>query len=144
MQSKDYQHLRNCPFCGSTDIDILAYDEEYHTRRVAECINCGARGSVSDSDEEAIESWNTRPLEDKKDKEIEKLKEDLEIQKNLTRQACFESNRAYAETEQWKKMLYDLVDKQAIVDTNPKVVIIGKDTDVSANPTDNNVGSVEE
>lgn len=78
-----------------------------------------------------------------KAKEIARLKEDLEIQKNLTRQACFESNRAHDEAEQWKKMFYDLVDKQAIVDTNPKVVIIGKDTDVPANPTDNNVGSME-
>lgn len=79
-----------------------------------------------------------------KAKEIARLKEDLEIQKNLTRQACFESNRAYDETEKWKKMLYDLVAKQATVDTDPKVIIIGKDTDVLTDGTDNNVGSMEE
>lgn len=79
-----------------------------------------------------------------KAKEITKLKENLEIQKNLTRQACFESNRAYDEAERWKRMFYDLVDKQSIVDTKPKVVIVDKDTDVPANGTDNNVGSMEE
>jgi regulator of replication initiation timing len=56
--------------------------------------------------------------------ENEKLKSDLGIQKNLTRQACFESNRAYQETEKWKKMFYDLFDKQASVSTDPKVLVI--------------------
>ncbi len=78
-----------------------------------------------------------------KAKEIARLKEAWEIQKNLTRQACFERNRAYNETEKWKKMLYNLVDKQAIVDTDPKIIVVGKDTDVSDNPADNNVGSME-
>ena len=52
-----------------------------------------------------------------------KLGSDLEIQKNLTRQACFEANRAYQETEKWKKMFYDLFDKQASVSTDPKVIV---------------------
>lgn len=34
-----------------------------------------------------------------KDKEIARLKEDLEIQRMLAKQACFESNRAYDEVE---------------------------------------------
>jgi Lar family restriction alleviation protein len=69
--------FKPCLFCGSTDIDILTYDEEYHTRKVAECINCGARGSVSDSDEEAIESWNTRPMENEMNKVIENFTVEL-------------------------------------------------------------------
>ena len=56
--------------------------------------------------------------------ENEKLKSDLGIQKNLTRMACFESNRAYQETEKWKKMFYDLYDKQASVSTDPGVLVI--------------------
>lgn len=64
--------------------------------------------------------------------ENEKLKSDLAIQKNLTNQACFESNRAYQETEKWKKRFYDLIDKQSSVSTDPKVIIVGKDIDVPA------------
>ena len=56
--------------------------------------------------------------------ENEKPKSDLGIQKNLTRQACFEANRAYDEVEKWKQMFYDLVDKQASVSTDPKVLVI--------------------
>lgn len=56
--------------------------------------------------------------------ENEKLKSDLGIQKNLTSQACFESNRAYQEVEKWKKMFYDLFDKQASISADPKVLVI--------------------
>jgi regulator of replication initiation timing len=56
--------------------------------------------------------------------ENEKLKSDLGIQKNLTNQACFESNRAYNEVEKWKKMFYDLLDKQGSVSTDTKVLVI--------------------
>ena len=62
--------------------------------------------------------------------ENEKLKSDLKIQKNLTNQACFESNRAYQEMEKWKKRFYDLIDKQSSVSTDPKVIIVGKDINV--------------
>lgn len=60
--------------------------------------------------------------------ENEKLKSDLGIQKNLTRQACFESNRAYQETEKWKKMFYDLFDKQAKYSTATNVICTAKVT----------------
>lgn len=56
--------------------------------------------------------------------ENEKLKSDLEIQKNLTRMACFDATRAYDEVEKWKQMFYDLYDKRAIVSTDPKVLVI--------------------
>ena len=79
-----------------------------------------------------------------KDKELAKLKEDLDIQRNLAKQACFESTRAYAETDQWKKMFYDLLYNQSVVCTDPKVIIIGKDTDVLTDATDNNVGIIKE
>lgn len=79
-----------------------------------------------------------------KDKEISRLRTELEIQKNLTRQACFESNRAYEETEKWKKMFYDLVYNQSTICTDPNVIIIGKGNDVITDDTDNNVGSMEE
>lgn len=124
------ENLEPCPFCQSTDIDILTYDEEYHTRKVAECINCGARGSISDSDEEAIESWNTRPLEDEKDKQIKKLLQTLNEIQNLT---CFPQNKSAVCDKMWN------ISRSAIRD-----YYFGKDPDVLANPTDNNVGNMEE
>ncbi len=78
----------------------------------------------------------TRPAEDALQAEVKKLKTDLGIQKNLTRQACFEAKRAYAETEKWQKMFYDLVDKQASIATAPKVIIC-KDINVPANAPEN-------
>lgn len=65
--------LKNCPFCGGNDIEILTYEEEYHTRNVAECMDCGARGVVSSSIDDAIETWNTRPEEDRLKAENEAL-----------------------------------------------------------------------
>jgi hypothetical protein len=88
------------------------------------CDTCGTQTSTFDTKEEAAKVWNTRPAEDAKDKEIKRLNNELGIQKNLTRQACFEANRAYDEAEKWKKMFYDLFDKQASVFADPKVLVI--------------------
>jgi hypothetical protein len=107
------------------------------------CVFETARHGYHISDDELIKRCNRRPAEDAKDKEIERLKNDLEIQKNLTRMACFESNRAYDEVEKWKKMFYDLIDKQSNVATDPKVIIVGKDTNVPTNAPDMNDGKME-
>lgn len=66
--------LKPCMCCESNDIEIITYEEKYHTRKIATCMDCGARGSVCDSKEEAIEAWNTRPAEDALQAEIERLK----------------------------------------------------------------------
>ena len=133
--------LKSCPFCGGVESLNM---REIHTcgRYCAdmyciECRHCLYSTMNFDTKDELYEFWNTRPIEDEKDKEIAKLKEDLEIQKNLTRQACFESNRAYEETEKWKKMFYDLLYNQSIVCTDPNIVIIGKDTNVPTNTINN-------
>ena len=97
--------FKNCPFLVrmcSMDGQIIGY-----TCKGA-CANC--------------------PAEDAKDKEIERLNNELGIQKNLTRQACFEANRAYDEVEKGKKMFYDLFDKQASISTAPKVIVTTPDT----------------
>lgn len=67
------------------------------------------------------------PAEDALKAEVERLKNELGIQKNLTRQACFEANRAYEEVAKWKEMFYDLFDKQAKVSTDPKVIVTNTD-----------------
>jgi hypothetical protein len=131
--------LKNCPFCGTKAVSsVFSVDVYNWYEEKACCENC--RCIISHP--QAIQIWNTRPAEDAKDKEIERLKNDLEIQKNLTRMACFESNRAYDEVEKWKKMFYDLIDKQSNVATDPKVIIVGTDTNVPANAPD--TGKMEE
>ena len=120
--------LKPCPFCGEIpNVEIIyptsgvSFLNEINLRKPISrvgCRNCGIDISYNPA------FWNTRPAEDAKDKEIEKLKSDLGIQKNLTNQACFEAKRAYAETDKWKKMFYDLIDKQSNVATNPKVIVV--------------------
>lgn len=130
--------LKACPFCGSGAIEVSAWED--HT--TIGCLDCDYGIRCQDCDEEdAVDWWNTRPAEDALKAEVEKLKSDLAIQKNLTNQACFESNRAYQETEKWKKRFYDLIDKQSSVSTDPKVIIVGKDINVPANAPDTNVGT---
>ena len=77
-----------------------------------------------------MKRWNTRPIEDALKAEVERLETDLVIQKNLARQVCFDAQRAYAETDKWKKMFYDLIDTQAKVSTQ-------------INAPDTNVGAIE-
>ena len=132
--------LKNCPFCGTKAVSSVFSVDVYnwYEEKVC-CENC--RCIISHP--QAIQIWNTRPAEDAKDKEIERLKSDLAIQKNLTNQACFESNRAYQETEKWIKMFYDLIDKQSSVSTDPKVIVVCKDTNVLTNAPDTNDGTME-
>lgn len=115
------EELKPCPFCGGepkvTEREGFAFFW---------CGECGASSKIA-KESEAREYWNRRPAEDALTAEVERLKNDLEIQKNLTRMACFESNRAYDEVEKWKKMFYDLFDKQAKVSTDPKVIVINTD-----------------
>ena len=121
-------NLKPCPFCGENA--ELRGGKGVASWIICNNKKCRATQGLELTGENAVKMWNTRSTEDAKDKEIEKLKSDLVIQKNLTNQACFESNRAYQETEKWKKMLYDLINKQSSVSTDPKVIVIGKDINV--------------
>ena len=120
--------LKNCPFCGDL-LEIVHKNGCKYVRCTSGiCIFETARHGYHISDDELIKRCNRRPAEDAKDREIERLNNELGIQKNLTRQACFEANRAYDEVEKWKKMFYDLFDKQASVSTDPKVIVTTPDT----------------
>lgn len=123
------EELKPCPFCGSTDIDILAYEEEYHTRRVANCINCGASGSVSDSVEEAIESWNARPIENVKDKEIVRLKGNWDYLKEYL--VALRNSRLHDEN-----LLPSEMNRHGILFLDQLIE--------KMNAADNNVGSIKE
>lgn len=65
--------LKPCPFCGSNKIII---DEDDGIT----CPNCGAYIDRLSVEEDAClaDIWNTRQIEDKKDKEIKRLREVLE------------------------------------------------------------------
>ena len=82
------EELKPCPFCGGTKIKqfyewIDVGDENANiTSSIVKCADClCCRGDTRTSD--AIRKWNTRPLEDEKDKEIARLNE-------LMRQRCYD------------------------------------------------------
>lgn len=120
--------LEPCPFCGNKDLILSDYRLVGNSTcwRIT-CLHC--RLVMSGANKQLlINLWNNRQTSDALKAEVEKLKNELGIQKNLTRQACFEANRAYDEVEKWKKMFYDLSDKQAKVSTDPKVIVINTNT----------------
>lgn len=52
-----------CPFCGS--YDLFAYDYPFRRRPGlkcchVECNNCGARGGLYETVDDAIKAWNER------------------------------------------------------------------------------------
>lgn len=63
MQKKDYQKLRECPFCGGEAMLNAGNDRNYS---LVKCRDCGAEsGMVKVSaeycaDERAIYAWNRR------------------------------------------------------------------------------------
>ena len=60
----DKVHFGYEPFCGLTFWRVM-------------CDTCGTQTSTFDTKEEAAKVWNTRPAEDAKDKEIERLKAEV-------------------------------------------------------------------
>ena len=72
------ENLKRCPFCGS--------EAEFNSDEFGEgvcCKSCGATMHNGVYGEEgrklASADWNARPIEDKKDKEIKRLREALEF-----------------------------------------------------------------
>lgn len=47
-----------CPFCGHSVIQIINSNPPTMKGRQAECDNCGARGPVYGSNDEALTGWN--------------------------------------------------------------------------------------
>ena len=59
MNKIDGYELLPCPFCGSDKLSIYRpykYMDSYHV----ECMDCGAEGSISPIENEAVNLWNTR------------------------------------------------------------------------------------
>ena len=68
------EELKRCPFCGGTaniakgQIEFWAY-----------CPHCGVQTELYETEREVVDAWNARQIEDKKDKEIKRLREALEF-----------------------------------------------------------------
>lgn len=60
--------LKPCPFCGASGLgdDGLYVTSDLYAPIVA-CANgsCGAAATQGDTQQEAVEKWNTRPIEDR-------------------------------------------------------------------------------
>lgn len=52
------KELKPCPFCGSTDTDVLRSTDG--VKFWGRCETCGAVGGVGSTDEEAAKLWNQR------------------------------------------------------------------------------------
>jgi Lar family restriction alleviation protein len=69
------EELKPCPFCGYGKILQNSGDGYF-----VSCMKCGSRGSKKkyyETMSDAITAWNTRPIEDEKDKQIAELKAEL-------------------------------------------------------------------
>lgn len=53
----DFEELRRCPFCAGFGNPKTNLDR---SRWVIECYDCDARTGEYDTEEEAIEAWETR------------------------------------------------------------------------------------
>ena len=80
--------LRPCPFCNSTNLDCLFHMNDPREKRRMEfyCRDCGAQGPYvkgydgyagSSFPLEALELWNTRPIEDALNSRIAELEAKL-------------------------------------------------------------------
>jgi len=67
--------LLPCPFCGSTDIEIVAgIDDENTMVGHVTCMDCGASSGWWEDKETAIERWNTRHYSPEVEKAVERMK----------------------------------------------------------------------
>ena len=70
--------LKPCPFCGGTAniakgrIEFWAY-----------CPHCGARTEFYETEREAVDAWNARPIEDAQTAEIARLRGNIEAIKKI-------------------------------------------------------------
>ena len=77
--------LKSCPFCGGE-----ARLKSSHGFNNVSCRNCGMEYPVSfDTRKKAAAVWNKRSIEDKKDKEIKRLREDFKRYEDALFKICF-------------------------------------------------------
>lgn len=71
--------LKPCQRCGSKKLSI-EFDELFDEPFYVLCKKCGAKSAMCETEEIAIENWNTRPIEDglrERADRLEKIVEEL-------------------------------------------------------------------
>lgn len=85
------RELKECPFCGSSDICTDRHLSRMDSTFYPTCTNCGTVGKYGTTKEEAIKAWNTR-----KDTRVEEaLKEIGEVRSMATMEDDIEHGTAY-------------------------------------------------
>jgi Lar family restriction alleviation protein len=136
-RGKMSEELKHCPFCGKSDKVIIytnsmaQYGKLLWMRYGVKCKRCHFVIATYAKKAAAIHKWNTRPIEDEKDKEIEKLKEALNTTIYLLQDCSCDLER-HGDNMSW---LDDKISE--FID-----ICNGKDNDVPANDTDNNGESI--
>lgn len=109
------EDLRRCPMCGNP-LEIAHRNGSKYVRCIT-CIFETARHGDHVSDDELKRRCNRRPAEDALKAEVERLKVELDAQKSVSKIAHNDIEWLCKQVEKWKKMFYDLDDKQAKVST---------------------------
>ena len=64
MELKPFRpNLRECPFCGSTDLHVIDNAEDFFVG----CDGCAVCGPSGDTPMDAVEAWNRRVGEGEKE-----------------------------------------------------------------------------
>lgn len=158
--------LKNCPFCGSGEIEVV--EEATYTN--IGCLDCDYAIKCRDCDEDdAVYYWNTRPAENAKDKEIERLKKQVADREDegyagfvigveQMKKRLAEKDREVERLEEALKKCRTLaihinpsgIDKLKVIYEWMKKIervadeALGQDTNVPTNAPDNNIGKMEE
>ena len=68
MKLKKYEKLKSCPFCGGeAKINRIVNTFYQYARYFSSCTRCSAESKVFETEQEAIEAWNTREYEEDND-----------------------------------------------------------------------------
>lgn len=72
IMSNDTQELKRCPFCGGSAVDKKTVDFHGIMTSLVGCKDCAAFSPFKR--DKSAEAWNTRPIEDKLCKEVQRLR----------------------------------------------------------------------
>lgn len=129
--------LKPCPFCGTTtELEEQRFFDIVGMIYSIECKKCRYTRVMSLVSMEAAKmKWNTRPAEDAKDKEIERLKAELENALLILKQIDWLYSEANEKARMWELKIGGLSPTEWMCD------IVQKTREFIANAPDTNVGT---
>ena len=119
------EELKPCPFCGGESREVTREDAS-----LVYCKKCKRNMGIFAGADSARKYWNTRPIEDEKDNEIDSLNVELNNLRHFCDSILEKAKRNNGVLYFWQ-------------DDGTWRIGTGKDNDVPANDTDNDVGSME-